>query len=317
MRTIALIGGTGFIGRHLANRLTQQGWHVRVLTRRRERHRDLLVLPNLELVSADHYQQYYLNTELAGCQAIINLVGILNENGSDGSGFYQAHVELPKRLLHACQRNQITRFLHLSALNANPQEKNSHYLRTKGQGEDWIHSIEGMQVTTFRPSVVFGEDDNFINRFANLLKIAPFFFALPSAYAKMAPVWVEDLVEVMLKTLDDPNHYGERYSLCGPQVYTLQEIVEYTAKVMGLKRYIIPLKNNLSHLTGNFMELIPGKPYSVDNYQTSRVDSICQHNHFAQFNSVPHSLESILPTYLNSSTQRSMFYSHLRCQARR
>jgi nucleoside-diphosphate-sugar epimerase len=158
MRTICVLGGTGFVGRHLAASLAREDYTLRVLTRRRERHRDLLVMPSLQLIEADVYDQHVLNEQLSGCDAVINLVGILNEKGRDGSGFHRAHVELPRKVAHACQASGVRRLLHMSALNADAQKGPSHYLRTKGQGEDLVHAAaaQGLQVTSFRPSVIFG-----------------------------------------------------------------------------------------------------------------------------------------------------------------
>jgi len=317
MRKICLLGGTGFVGKHLANRLFQMGWQVRALTRQREKHRELLVLPTLELVSTDVYDQEQLNVQLAGCEAVINLVGILNETGSDGAGFSKAHVELPKKVIAACRENNIKRLLHISALNADAKQETSHYLRTKGEAEDFVHAAEGLHVTSFRPSVIFGEDDSFFNRFAALLRVPSPLFMLPSGHAKFAPVWINDVVEAMVQTIDNPQHSGQRYNLCGPKVYTLQELVAYTAKLMGVKRYVVPLGDKSSKVAARVMEWVPGKPYSRDNYNSSKMDSVCAgNNHLAQLGITPHAVESIMPKYFVVSTPREL-YSTFRYQAGR
>lgn len=324
MRKICLLGGTGFVGKHLANRLVNQGYRVRVLTRQREKHRDLLVLPTLELVSANIYDQEQLKANLRGCDAVINLVGILNETGHDGAGFRKAHVELPQKVVAACQANQIPRLLHLSALHADATNGPSHYLRTKGEGENIVHA-SGLNVTSFRPSVIFGEDDSFFNRFAALLRLSataslgilPVTFMLPSASAKFAPVWIEDVLDVMVQTLDEPKHFGQRYHLCGPKVYTLQELVAYTAKLVNLNALIIPLNDNFSKLTARVMEYIPSKPFSTDNYLSSQVDSVCSENHFSQFGIEPHSIEAVMPRYFTYSANKAKLYSQFRYYARR
>ncbi len=317
MRSICLLGGTGFVGKHLANRLYQMGWQVRVLTRRREQHRDLLVLPTLELVETNVYDQKQLNEQLAGCDAVINLVGILNETGHDGAGFRKAHVEFPQQVISACKANNIKRLLHMSALNAEAKKGKSHYLRTKGEAEDLVHAAEDLHVTSFRPSVIFGEDDSFFNRFAALLRVPSPIFMLPSAYAKFAPVWVNDVVEAMVKTLDHHQHDGQRYNLCGPKVYTLEELVAYTAKLLGLKRDIIPLKETASKWAAFIMERIPGKPYSLDNFHSSLVDSVCgDNNHLSQLGITPQAVETVMPKYLSASTSREL-YSNFRYLAGR
>mgnify|MGYP003572058076 CR=1 FL=1 len=317
MRKICLLGGTGFVGKHLIHRLVKTGWQVRVLTRQREQHRDLLVLPSLELVSTDIYDQNQLQEQLAGCEVVINLVGILNEIGNDGAGFRKAHVELPEKVIAACQANNIKRLLHMSALNADAKHGTSHYLRTKGEAEDLVHAAENLQVTSFRPSVIFGEDDSFFNRFATLLRVPSPLFMLPSGHAKFAPIWVNDVVEAMLQTIDNPKHYGQRYNLCGPKVYTLQEIVAYTAKLMGVKRYIMPLGDKGSYLAGRFMEWVPRKPYSRDNYHSSQMESVCgDNNHLPQLGITPYAVETVMPKYFANATFRGL-YSTFRSQAGR
>ena len=318
MRKICLLGGTGFVGKHLINRLIKMGWQVRVLTRRSEQHRELQLLPNLELVSAEVYKQEQLNTHFAGCEAVVNLVGILNESGNKGAGFHKAHVELPQKVVTACQQNNIKRLLHLSALNADAKQGTSHYLRTKGEAEDFVRTVANLQVTSFRPSVIFGEGDSFFNRFAGYLRVPSPIFMLPSGHAKFSPVWVGDVVAAIVQTIDNPQHYGQRYNLCGPKVYTLQELMAYTAKLMGLKRYIIPLGNNSSYWAARFMELFPRKPYSRDNHLSSKMDSVCgyDNNHWQRLGITPRALETIVPKYLTASTPRAL-YSTFRCQAGR
>jgi len=179
MRRVCLLGGTGFVGKHLAHRLLELGWTVRILTRRREQHRDWLVLPQLELISVNIYDQEQLNAQLAKCEVVINLIGILNEIGNDGAGFRKAHVEVTQKIITACQQNQIQRLLHMSALNADAKQGASHYLRTKGEAEELVHAVPDLAVTSFRPAVIFGEDDSFFNRFARLLRLpSPIFYCL-------------------------------------------------------------------------------------------------------------------------------------------
>jgi nucleoside-diphosphate-sugar epimerase len=318
MRKICLIGGAGFVGKHLAHRLCRQGWQVQVLTRQREKHRELLVLPTLELNETD-YSQEQLNKQLTGCDVVMNLVGILNEHGKDGSGFRKAHVELPEKIIAACQQNNIKRLLFMSALNADAKQETSHYLRTKGEAEDLVLKTQGLQVTSFKPSVIFGEGDSFFNRFAQLLRVPSPMFMLPSGKAKFAPVWVNDVVEAILQTIDNPQHYGKRYNLCGPKVYTLEELVAYTAKLMGVKRCIIPLGDKGSQRIAKLMEskFTPGKAYSLDNYHSSKLDSVCgDKNHLPKLGITASTVETIVPKYLTPSTSRAL-YPTFREQARR
>ncbi len=319
MRKIGLLGGTGFIGKQLLSRWIKMGWQIKALTRSREQHRELLVLPSVELVVMDVYDQKQLNKQLADCEVVINLVGIRNESGNDGSGFHKAHVELAQKVLAAMQVNNIKRLLHISALNADAKEGKSHYLRTKGEAEDLVHQATDINVTSFRPSLVFGENTPFFNKFRALLSVPSPLFMLPSGHAKFAPVWINDVLEAMLQTIDNPEHYGKRYNLCGPEVYTLKELVIYLAKLMEVTRYVLPLNDNTSYWVANVMEkLVPGKPYSLDNFYSAQVESVCDdNNHLKQLGITPRAMEIIMPRfYSNASTPREL-YSAFRLQSDR
>ena len=159
-QTVCITGGTGFVGQHLSNRLTKQGYKVRILTRRRERYRNLLVNPGISLIEADVHSVDELKRHFQGVDIIINLVGILNENGKKGDGFRRVHLELPEKIVFAAEACGVMRLLQMSALNADTQEPHSLYLKTRGEGEDLVHAAadKGMVVTSFRPSVIFGAE---------------------------------------------------------------------------------------------------------------------------------------------------------------
>ena len=235
-----------------------------------------------------------------GMDAVINLVGILNEQGHSGEGFRRAHVELPRKVLNACHQNRVKRILHMSALNADANSGPSHYLRSKGEGENHVHAFAGkIAVTSFRPSVIFGREDSFFNRFAQLLKLSPLVFPLACPAARFAPVYVEDVAACFVEALDDKDSYGQRYDLCGPKIYTLKQLVAYTASTLGVKRKIIGLPDVLSRLQANLLEFAPGKPFSIDNYHSLSEDSVCK-----QGKILPTAVESIVPYYLGSKNKR-------------
>ncbi len=313
---ICIVGGTGFVGRTLANHLAREGIDVRILTRNRERHKDnLILLPNVELIQADVHNVDNLKKYFSGCNAVINLVGILNERGRDGSGFRHVHVELTRKIVDACQHTHIKRLLHMSALNADAKTGTSHYLKTKGEAEDLAHQAasSGIKVTSFRPSVIFGREDSFFNRFAKMLKLTPLFFPLACARAKFAPVFVGDVARAFVQTLKNPESYGRRYELCGPKIYTLEQLVRYTAECTGTKRKIIPLNDLLSRIQAAFFDFVPGKPFSTDNYLSARVDSVCKQNGMAELGITPVAVEAVVPQYLAYQSQRArynLFRSH-------
>lgn len=315
MRKICVLGGTGFVGRHLVARLVEKGWQVTVLTRQLNRCCPLSILPTVKLVAVNNlYDQAELNQVVAGHDVVVNLIAILNETGRDGRGFEKVHVDLVKKIVTACQANQIKRLLHVSALNSGAPNS-SHYLRTKGEGETIVHAASDLHVTSFKPSVIFGEDDEFFNRFINLLKFT-YVFPLACPQAKFAPVWVNDVVNAMINSIDRPQCFGKRYTLCGTKVYTLQQLVEYAAKLAGLSRLIIPLGNRLSYLQAAVFERVPGKPLSLDNYHSLQIDSVCSENLWSQLSVTPHAIEAIMPQYFQTVTTRAQ-YSRYREQARR
>ncbi len=308
LQRVCILGGTGFVGRHLVYRLAERGYRVRVPTRRRERHRDLLVLPALELIEADIHDPKTLCRLFADCAAAVNLVGILNEKEHNGRGFYHVHVELAHKIATACHKQNVKRLLHMSALSADARNGPSFYLRSKGQAEDFLHNTCDLHVTSFRPSVIFGPEDGFFNRFARLLKITPRLFPLACPRARFAPVYVDDVARAIAHALQDRHSFGRRYDLCGPRVYTLKQLVEYTASVIGVRRRVIGLGDFLSALMARIFEYLPGKPFSWDNYRSLQTDSVCRSGF--PFGIRPTPLEAVVPGYLTHKTSRSRYASY-------
>ena len=317
VRNVCILGGTGFVGRHLCCELSRRRLRMRVLTRRRERRRDLLVIPSLELVEADVHSVADLSDRFKGCDAVINLIGILNQGRDSEESFAGVHAELPAKVAEACRYNRITRLLHMSALNARPDAP-SEYLKRKAEGEESAHAwaSEGLDVTSFRPSVIFGPDDSFFNRFAALLRMSPLLFPLACPDARFAPAYVEDVALAFANSLDDKRTYARRYDLCGPRTYTLRELVEYTARTAGLRRRIIGLGDGLSKLQARVLEHVPGKPFSVDNYLSLQVDSVCEDNGFEALGIQPIALEAVVPGYLGQRGKERI-YARYRSAARR
>lgn len=311
-QTIAIIGGTGFVGTHLACELARRRCRIRVITRRRERNRQLLVIPSLELVEANVHSAASLSNALRGCDAVVNLVGILNERDCAGESFDDVHARTPNKVAEAARFNRITRLLHMSALGADVAAP-SQYLRSKARGEEAAHAqaAEGMQVTSFRPSVIFGPRDGLFSMLADTLRISPYFLPLACADARMAPLYVGDLVQAMANCLHDSDTFGQRYNLCGPRSYTLQELAEYAAQVLGLRRRIIALPDVVARMQARLMQLIPGSPFTMDNYLSLQIDSVCEDNDFARLGITPVTLESVVPSYLAGGGNEN-FYSALR-----
>ncbi len=307
--TICLLGGTGFVGRRLLSMLSKQGRHIRVLSRHPQRHRDIKILPGVELIQANVHDIVSLRQHFTDADAVINLVGILNERRDNGKEFHHVHVDLTRNIIHACQDRGVHRLLHMSALNADPAAA-SYYLRSKGVAEQLVLQARDLDVSCFRPSVIFGPGDSFINRFAAILKITPLFFPLACGYTRFAPVYVGDVAQAFTESLDMQASFGQRYDLCGPHSYTLQEIVEYVNQTLGLKRIVNPLGNNLSRLQAALLEHVPGKPFSKDNFRSLQVDSVCpkgSHDLQTCFGINPTGMKSIVPAYLLHQNQKHRY----------
>ena len=301
---ILMIGGTGFLGSQLARRLAKDGHILRLPARRRERVKHLLTLPTSELVEADVHDPLRLQALMSGQDAIINLVGILQGgNGQPyGAGFARAHVELPRKIAAAAQAAGVRRVLHVSALKA-AADAPSGYLRSKAAGEKILREA-GLDLTIFRPSVIFGPGDQFLNVFASLLQIAPF-LPLACPDARFQPVWVEDVTACIASSLNQPGSSGQTYELCGPHQYTLRELVNYVGVVIGKRRPVIGLPDALSYLQALAMEFVPGGPMSRDNYYSMQLPSVCDSGCALPFGRMPTSLETIAPAYLKDMRRRA------------
>ena len=316
--TVCILGGTGFVGQHLAHRLTRHGYRVTILTRRRERHRELTVNQDIRLVEADIFDMEALQQALQETAAVINLVGILNETGGRDNRFVRLHAGLPQHVAATAAECGVERLLQMSALNADINEQHSHYLKTKGAGEDSVHSsaYQGLAVTSFRPSVIFGPGDSFFNRFATLLRRTPGVFPLACPKSRFAPVYVGDVAEAFYLALRDESTYGQHLELCGPEIYTLKQLVEYTRDTLELQRSIIGLGNGLSKLQAFMLGLVPGKPFSLDNYYSLQHDSVCDHNALPDLGITPTSIHTIVPGYLMARNMRG-HYNRFRQHSKR
>jgi len=314
IRNVTILGGSGFVGWHLARRLAERGIGCVVPTRNRERaKRELLVLPTVSVVDADIDHDVDLDRVITGADAVVNLVGILHASGKQS--FQRVHAELPARVVAACKRSGVQRYVHMSALGADVHGP-SQYLRSKGEGE--AHALEaardGTAVTVFRPSVVFGRGDSFLSLFARMLRLVPV-IPLGAPNARFQPVWVEDVAGAFAEALGKPATFGGSYDLCGPTVYTLRELVRLTGDAIDCRRTIVGLGKMASYLQALTMELSPVKLLTLDNLRSMSVDSVCGCGWPDVFDFKPAHVEAILPTYLGSEKVRA--YDDYRSRARR
>lgn len=303
LESVCVIGGSGFVGRHIVHRLARERIRVRVPTRHRESVKDeLILLPTVEVLDANVHDPATLDRLVAGCDAVIHLVGILH--ATRDAGFERVHTELPRRVLEACRRNGVRRYVHMSALHASPDGP-SAYLRSKGEAEKLVRA-SGLDWTIFRPSVIFGRGDSFLTMFATTLRLAP---ALPLACpnARFQPVWVEDVARAFVDCLGDSRTFGQSHDLCGPRVYTLRELVEYVGRVIGKPRPVIGLNDRLSYLQARMMEFSPVKVMTRDNYYSMKIDSVCACPFPEVLGFEPTAIEAVAPEYLGGQTPRARY----------
>jgi NADH dehydrogenase len=307
--TLCIIGGSGFVGRSIADQACAAGYRVRVVTRSRLRARHLTVLPTLEVMVADVNDDAGLARSLEGMDAVINLVGILAPGRR--TTFKSAHVDLPRRLGAASLKAGVQRILHMSALGASTTGP-SEYQRSKGEGEQAVKTGPSeIAWTIFRPSVVFGEHDNFLNMFANLARISPF-IPLACPQARFQPIWVEDVARCFVGALRDSRTFRQAYDLCGPRVYTLEQLVRFATATSGHPRRIVRLPGTAAQLQAFTFEHLPGKIITRDNLRSMTVDNVCDGPFPSVFAFAPTAMEAVVPEYLAAGHLRARYdqYRH-------
>lgn len=290
MKNAFVLGGTGFVGTHVCEKLVQRGWQLTVPTRRWGNAHSILHLPQVDVLEMDAHDEAALTREMAGHDAVVNLVAILHGNQA---AFENTHVALPQKLARACIANGVKQLVHVSALGADaqhPESRPSMYLRSKGQGEAVLLQAAGtganaaFDLTILRPSVIFGHEDKFLNVFAKLQKVFPV-MPLAGANTRFQPVWVEDVATAVFRSLElardptAPGHVPRMLELCGPDVYTLRQLVQLAARLSGVNegrgRPVLGLPHWLGQLQAWLMELAPGAPLmSRDNLDSMRIDNI-------------------------------------------
>lgn len=297
---IFVAGGTGFVGREVVVRLVREGHGVSLATRDARHADDLLPLSSVEVAEGDVYSLDFLRAALEGCDLAINLVGILNEHGRNGSGFRRAHVEFTRLLLAAMREAAVPRLLHMSALNADATDGASHYLRTKGQAEGLLRDASGwLGWTIFRPSVIFGPRDSLTRRFERLLRYSGGFLPLARAHTRFAPVYVGDVAEAFVRVLHGAGHSHETYELCGADVLSLEQIVELTAAAARLPCHVWALPDALARLQALVMDFVPGKPFSSDNYRSLLRDCLCGEDGLGRLGIQPAGFATHVPLWLS------------------
>jgi NADH dehydrogenase len=310
LKKVCVIGGSGFVGCHVVQSLSAQRYLVRVPTRDRERAKSLILLPTVDVVDADVHDPAVLARLLRGMDAVINLVGVLHD-GRGTRSFEEAHVGLTRKIIEACAQTGVRRYVHMSALGADVNGP-SRYLRTKGAAEALVRASK-LDWTIFRPSVIFGREDRFLNMFARLQKLLPVIF-LARPRARFQPVYVEDVAAALVASLENRDAYGKTYELVGPRVYTLRELVTLVGNLTGHRRPVIGLGDTLSYLQALVLEFLPGRLMTRDNYHSMQVDNVS--NQPFPFGIRPAALEAEAPTWLATASPRARYRAY-RGHARR
>ncbi len=302
MKKILILGGTGFVGRHLCEKLAKGDYRTTVLTRRRTNASHLQMLPMVDVLEGSAHDTATLTPLLAEHDAVVNLVAILH--GTEAA-FDKAHVQLPAALVKACDAAGQRRIVHVSSLGAGLAAP-SMYQRSKARGEAVLFS-SGLDVSVLRPSVIFGAEDKFLNTFASLQKLFPF-IPLAGSTAKFQPVWVEDVATALLNCLEDISTIGHTYEACGPEVFTLKELVQLAGQYSGNDKPVIGLPDGLARLQAALMELAPGETImSRDNLDAMKVDNVSGGvlPGLQALGITPSALNAVVPFYLGAQGLRS------------
>lgn len=314
MSNILVLGGTGFIGRHICEKLHRQGWSITVPTRRALHAEPVQHLPRVTVLEADVHDPAQLLGLLNGHDAVINLVAILHGSEDD---FERVHVELPLALAEACAADGVRRVVHVSALGAS-LDGPSRYQRSKARGEEVLRGA-GLDLTVLRPSVVFGDGDRFLNLFARLQAALPL-LPLAGAQARFQPVWVEDVASAVVACLrDHGSPVGQTFECVGPDVLTLAELAQIAGRYGSRQRRVLPLPAPLARLQARVMEWMPGDPLmSRDNLDSMKVDNVAsqQWPDLSALGIRAASVHSVAPTYLGQRGGRSQLLDY-RLGARR
>jgi NADH dehydrogenase len=301
---ICVFGGTGFVGRSIVEQAFERGYNVRVVTAYLGNAAPVSVIPTVEVMVGDVFDDAVLARACEDMDAVVNLVGILAP--SRGRGFEAVHAELPARIARACHGAGVQQLLHMSALGAD-EKGPSEYQRSKGRGEAALRQAAGiLPWTVFRPSVIFGDGDNFINMFARLVRLFPI-IPLGGAKARFQPIWVEDVARCFVQSLGESRAFGQAYNLCGPTAYTLEELVRFVAASLGLGRTIMPLSPGLARLQAFVLEHLPGHLMTRDNLASMSVDNTCADPFPALFGFRPTPLEAVAPQYLTRAETRERY----------
>jgi uncharacterized protein YbjT (DUF2867 family) len=269
MKKVLVLGGTGFVGRHVCEQLNRLGIRATVPTRRAVNAKQVQTLPMVDVLEANIHDAATLDQLVAGHDAVINLVAILHGNPRQ---FDAVHVQLPKLLAQAMTQQGVKRLVHVSALGASADAA-SHYQRSKAQGEAVLQAA-GLDLTLLRPSVIFGAADRFLNMFAKMQVIMPV-VPLAGANTRFQPIWVGNVAEAVVNSLQQARTVGQTYECVGPDVFTLADLVRLAGALSGNPRPVFGVPRAIAYFQALFLQSLPGEPLmSTDNLRSMEVDNV-------------------------------------------
>eukprot|EP01136_Pigoraptor_vietnamica_P033413 Opistho-1_new@96247 len=297
---VTVFGGSGFVGRHLVSRLAQQGWQVRVAVRRPDEALFLKtagVVGQVTPVAANVRDQNSVDRAVAGADAVVNLVAILQEGGRQR--FKAIQAEGASRIAAAAARAGARKFVQVSAIGADAGSK-SAYARTKAEGEQGVLRAFP-HATILRPSIIIGPEDGFFNRFAQMAMLSPALPLIGGGRTKFQPVYVGDIAAAIANALTLPEAAGKTYELAGPRTYSFRELLEIMLREIGRKRLLLPLPFAIAGLMGLVMQCLPRPQLTLDQVRLLKRDNVAAPGALGlqHLGVMPTALESVVPTYLD------------------
>ena len=300
---ITIFGGSGFVGRYVVQTLAQRGYRIRVAVRRPNDAmflRPMGVVGQVEPIQANIRDEASVRDAVAGADCVINLVGILHESGKQT--FKAVHVDGAARIAQAARDAGVASFVQVSAIGADP-ESDSAYASSKGEGEKAVlDAFPG--ATIIRPSVLFGPDDGFFNRFAAMARLSPVLPLIGGGDTRLQPVYARDVAEGLARILERDGMAGRIYEFGGPDVQTLRELTEMTLRIVRRRRILLPVPSFAAKAMAYFTQYIPNPPLTPDQVRLLAVDNVVSDEAKAEARTLeglglhPTSAEVVLPTYL-------------------
>jgi len=295
-----VFGGSGFIGRYLVTMLARDGWQVRAAVRRPDEALFLKtagVVGQVTPVAANVRDRASVAQAVEGADAVVNLVGILHEGGKQR--FKTVQGEGARVVAEEAARAGVAHLVHVSAIGADPKS-NSSYARTKAEGEAAVRQAYP-NATILRPSIVFGPEDGFFNRFAKLAQISPFLPLIGGGATRFQPVYVGDVAEAVMKALELPPAAGQTYELGGPKIYRFADLMRMLLAETGRKRLLLPVPFPIASLMGAVLQCLPMPQLTLDQVRLLKRDNVVSEGAagFSALGIAPTSVEAIIPTYLD------------------